>query len=331
MRIAFFSTESYDKESFDVANTEFGYEIEYFESRLNGRTAAKARGFDAVCAFVNDKLDAKVLAKLASYGVKIVAMRCAGFDNVDVGAAQELGIKIVRVPAYSPYAVAEHGAALLLALTRKLPQACARTKAMNFELGGLTGRDLHGLTAGILGTGKIGRIMAGILRGFGMNIIAYDAFPDKDWAKENGVKYVELEDLYRECDVLSLHCPLMPETRHIVGHAAIQMMKNDAVIINVARGALIDSRALLYALRKGQIGGAAIDVYEGEGEYFFNDWSTKVVEDDVLARLMSLPNVIITGHQAFLTKNALKNIADATLGSLRAFEEGADLVNEVKA
>ncbi|MBQ9283395.1 MAG: 2-hydroxyacid dehydrogenase [Treponema sp.] len=330
MKIAFFDTHSYDKNSFELSNGEFGYEIDFRDYKLNENTALTAKGFDAVCVFVNDIVNAAVISILKDCGVKLIALRCAGFNNVDLKAAKEAGIKVVRVPAYSPYAVAEHGLALLMSLTRHIPQAYLRTKTANFSIEGLTGRDLHGLTAGILGTGKIGQIMAGILKGLGMKIIAYDPFPNEDWARASGAEYVSLIEIFKRSDVLSLHCPLTDQTKHIVNHDSMKMMKRDAIIINTGRGALIDSKALVHALKHGHIGGIGMDVYEEESKYFFNDWSTDIMTDDVLARLLTFPNVIITSHQAFLTTNALKNLADTTLENIKAFENGEDLVNEVK-
>ena len=330
MKIAFFDTHSYDKNSFEEANKSFGFEIEFFEYKLNENTAMTASGFDAVCVFVNDVVNAEVLSKLKLGGVRAILLRCAGFNNVDLKTATAEGIKVLRVPAYSPYAVAEHGAALLLSLTRHIPQAYLRTKTANFNIEGLTGRDLNGLTAGILGTGKIGQIMAGILRGFGMKIIAYDPFPNEEWSKSFGADYVPLMELFKQSDVLTLHCPLTDQTKHIVNHDSMKMMKHDAVIINTGRGALIDSKALVHALKHGHIGGIGMDVYEEESKYFFSDWSTDIMTDDTLARLLTFPNVIITSHQAFLTTNALKNIADTTLENAKAFVSGGELLNEVK-
>ena len=331
MKIAFYDTHSYDKNSFELTNKAFGYEIHYNEFKLNENTVVTAQGYDAVCVFVNDVVNAWVISALKDCGVKLIALRCAGFNNVDLQAAKNAGIAVVRVPAYSPYAVAEHGIALLMSLTRHIPQAYLRTKTANFSIEGLTGRDLHGLTAGVLGTGKIGRIMAGLLKGFGMELIVYDKFPNEEWAKEIGAKYVSVEEIFRKSDVLSLHCPLTEETKHIVNHDTMKMMKSDAVIINTGRGALIDSKALVHALKHKHIGGIGMDVYEEESKYFFNDWSTEVMTDDVLARLLTFPNVIITGHQAFLTTNALKNISDVTLQNIKDFSEGKELVNEVNA
>ena len=330
MKIAFFDTHSYDKKSFVEANKAFNYEIDFRDYKLNENTALTAKGYDVVCVFVNDVVNAEVIKTLADCGVKLIALRCAGFNNVDLKAAAAAGIKVVRVPAYSPYAVAEHGVALLMSLTRHIPQAYLRTKTANFNIEGLTGRDLYGLTAGILGTGKIGRIMADILMGFGMKIIAYDPFPNEQWAKEKNIEYVGLDEIFQRSDVLSLHCPLTEETKHVVNHDRMKMMKHDAVIINTGRGALIDSKALVHALKHGHIGGIGMDVYEEESKYFFSDWSTDIMTDDTLARLLTFPNVIITGHQAFLTTNALKNLAETTLENVKAFAAGAELVNEVK-
>lgn len=330
MKIAFFDTHSYDKKSFVEANKAFNYEIDFRDYKLNENTALTAQGYDVVCVFVNDVVNAEVIKTLADCGVKLIALRCAGFNNVDLKAAAAAGIKVVRVPAYSPYAVAEHGVALLMSLTRHIPQAYLRTKTANFNIEGLTGRDLYGLTAGILGTGKIGRIMADILMGFGMKIIAYDPFPNEQWAKEKNIEYVGLDEIFQRSDVLSLHCPLTEETKHVVNHDRMKMMKHDAVIINTGRGALIDSKALVHALKHGHIGGIGMDVYEEESKYFFSDWSTDIMTDDTLARLLTFPNVIITGHQAFLTTNALKNLAETTLENVKAFAAGAELINEVK-
>ena len=331
MKIAFFDTHAYDKKSFTQANESFNYEIDFKDYKLNENTALTAKGYDAVCVFVNDTLNEAVIKTLKECGVKLIALRCAGFNNVDLNAAKDAGIKVVRVPAYSPYAVAEHGAALLMSLTRHIPQAYLRTKTANFNIEGLTGRDLYGLTAGILGTGKIGQIMADILKGFGMKIIAYDPYPNEQWASKTGARYVTLKEIFTESDVLSLHCPLNEQTKHIVNHDSMKMMKHDAVIINTGRGALIDSKALVHALKHGQIGGIGMDVYEEESKYFFSDWSTDIMTDDVLARLLTFPNVIITAHQAFLTTNALKNLADTTLKNISDFSANAELVNEVKA
>lgn len=328
-RIAFFDTRSYDKEAFVKENEKYGFEIDFFDFKLNEKTALTSKGYVAVCVFVNDTLNAKVISVLKDCGVKVILLRCAGFNNVDLKAARKADIKVLRVPAYSPHAVAEHAAALLLSLTRHIPQAYLRTKTVNFNIEGLTGRDLYGLTAGVFGTGKIGRCMAEILNGFGMKVICYDPFPDLQWAQQKGIVNVDVKEIFKQSDVLSFHCPLTDENYHIVNHDNLKMMKNDAVVINTSRGALIDTKALVHALKHKQIGGAALDVYEEESAFFFKDCSAEIITDDVLARLLTFPNVLITGHQAFLTTTALSNIAEVTLGNLKSFEQGYKLANQV--
>lgn len=330
MKIAFYDTRVYDKAAFSAQNKNFLYDIDFFDFRLNEKTALASKNYDAVCVFVNDNLDKKVINVLKLNGVKLILLRCAGFNNVDLNAAKDAGITVLRVPMYSPYSIAEHAVALLLALTRKIPQAYLRTRSGNFTLDGLTGRNLHGLTAGILGTGKIGKVMAEILAGFGMNIVLYDAYPDKNWAESKGFAYLPLIDFFKQSDVISLHCPLTNDTKHIINENSLKLVKHDAIIINTGRGALIDTHSLVKALKQGKIGGAALDVYEEESNYFFNDWSVDVIRDDVLARLLTFPNVIITSHQAFLTSNALNSIAEVTLANANAFENGKELVNLVE-
>lgn len=330
MKIAFYDTRVYDKAAFCAQNKNFLYDIDFFDFRLNEKTALASKNYDAVCVFVSDSLDKKVINILKLNGVKLILLRCAGFNNVDLNATKEAGIVVLRVPAYSPYSVAEHAVALLLTLTRKIPQAYLRTRSGNFTLDGLTGRNLHGLTAGILGTGKIGKVMAEILAGFGMNIVLYDAYPDRSWAASKGFTYLSLIDFFKQSDVISLHCPLTNSTKHIINENSLKLIKHDAVIINTGRGALIDTHSLVKALKKSKIGGAALDVYEEESNYFFNDWSADVIRDDVLARLLTFPNVIITSHQAFLTSNALNSIAEVTLMNANAFENGKELVNLVE-
>ena len=327
--IAFYDTKPYDKDSFIQMNKNFGFHIDFFDFHLNEKTAFSSKGYNVVCAFVNDVIDENVIKILKQNNVELIAMRCAGYNNIDLNAAEVAGLKIVRVPAYSPNAVAEHAVAILLALTRHIPQAYFRTKTGNFTLTGLTGRNLNGLTAGILGTGKIGQIMAELLSGFGMKIILYDLYPNKIWASKYNFEYVSLEDLFKKSDVLSLHCPLTQDTKHIINKQSLKLMKHDAVIINTGRGALIDTQALVHALKHQEIGGAALDVYEEESKYFFNDWSANVIRDDTLARLLTFPNVIITSHQAFLTTNALENIADITLNNIKDFSEEVELKNKV--
>lgn len=326
--IAFFDAKPYDITYFTESNKEFKYNIDFYESHLNSQTASLAQGHDIVCAFVNDKIDANTAEILSNLGIKLIAMRCAGYNNVDLKAVWNK-IHVVRVPAYSPYSVAEYAISLLMSLTRKIPQAFNRTRDGNFRLDGLTGRDLHGKTAGIIGTGKIGKIAAEILSGFGMNILVYDVYPDTKWATSKGFTYVTLDELFPSSDVVSLHCPLTPETHHIVNTEALNTMKQDAVIINTGRGALIDTKALVEALKDKKIGGAALDVYEEEDAYFYEDWSQAVIRDDILARLLFMPNVIVSSHQAFLTEEALTAIAGTTLQNITDFIDGKELVNEI--
>ncbi len=321
-RIAIFDTKPYDREWFDKQNT--AYELVYFENKLNEKTAVLAKGCDAVCAFVNDDINKAAIDILYENGVKLIAMRCAGYSNVDFKAAYGR-INVVRVPAYSPYAVAEHAIALLQTLNRKIHKAYNRTRDFNFSLIGLSGMDLHGKTVGVIGTGKIGRVFIDICRGFGMKVIAYDLFP----AKDAGIDYVELDTLLSASDVISLHCPLTEQTHHILDAQAFSKIKPGAYIINTSRGALIDSEALLQALNDGTVRGAGLDVYEEEADFFFEDFSGTIIRDDVLSLLVSKPNVILTSHQAFLTEEALENIAFATMNNLDEFFSGAFLTNEV--
>ena len=324
-KIAFFDAKPYDREWFDKINNN-KYEIHYYESRLRPESARLAEGCTAVCAFVNDVINTKTIETLAELGVKVILMRCAGFNNIALSAAKDK-LKILRVPAYSPYAVAEHAMGLILALNRKIPRAYIRTRDFNFSLNGLTGFDLHGKTAGIIGTGKIGRVFIDICRGFGMDVIAYDPFP----AENSGIRYVSQEELFKRSDIISLHCPLTRETRYIIDEQAIALMKKSALIVNTSRGQLIDSEALLSALNDKRIGGAALDVYEEESGLFFEDNSDKIVTDEVISLLVSRPNVIITSHQAFLTEEALRNIAEVTLKNFDDFLNGKELVNEIKS
>ena len=327
-KIAFFDAKPYDKERFDKANEEFGFAITYLETRLDAQSAELAHGAYVVCAFVNDRVDAETAAILEHGSTKLIALRCAGYNNVDLKAGWQK-IHVVRVPAYSPYAVAEHAAALLLTLTRHIHQAYNRVREGNFLLNGLMGRDLHGKYIGIVGTGKIGKIASDIFRGFGMRVLAYDKFPDEEWAKKTGAVYVPIEELCEKSDVISLHSPLTPETRYLINERLLSLMKHDVVIINTWRGALIDTKALVKALKKGHIGGAGLDVYEEEDAYFFEDWSAVAIKDDVLARLLTFPNVIVTGHQAFFTNEAQGAIADTTLANIKNFFEQNALPNEI--
>ncbi len=319
---AVFDTKSYDRESLrrGVSNAEI--EWRFMDWRLSAETAASASGARAVCIFVNDRADRPCLEALASLGVKHIALRCAGYNGVDVEAATELGLAVTRVPAYSPYAVAEHAVALLLALNRKIPRASNRVHDLNFSLNGLVGFDLHGKTAGIFGTGKIGRVAAQILRGFGMQVLAFDLFPSHEWAKQHGVEYTDARTLAGQCEVISLHTPLTPETYHIIRRETLELMNPGTILINVSRGALIDTTALIEALKSGRLGGVGLDVYEEEEGVFFEDLSGQILQDDELARLLTFPNVLITAHQAFLTQEALSEIARVTVANLIAFDTG---------
>lgn len=323
-KIAFFDVKPYDREWFDRINKK--YEIIYYESRLRPESARLADGCKAVCAFVNDVINAKTIDALAEMDVEVLLMRCAGFNNISLDAAKGK-LTILRVPAYSPYAVAEHAMGMILALNRKIPRAYIRTRDFNFSLVGLTGFDLHGKTAGIIGTGKIGQAFIEICKGFGMTVLAYDPYP----VDIVGVRYVEPDELFRQSDIISLHCPLTRETRYIIDESAINLMKKSALIVNTSRGQLIDSEALLSALNDKRIGGAALDVYEEESGLFFEDNSDKIVTDEILSLLVSRPNVLITSHQAFLTEEALRSIAEVTLQNFDDYLEGKELKNEVKA
>ncbi len=322
-KIAFFDAKPYDKEWFDKINTDF--EIRYFEGRLRPESAKLAEGCRAVCAFVNDEINAKTIETLVELRVEVILMRCAGYNNVALSAA-EGKLKVLRVPAYSPYAVAEHTMGLILALNRKIPRAYIRTRDFNFSLSGLTGFDLHGKTAGVIGTGRIGRVFIDICKGFGMEVIAFDPHP----VEIEGVEYVEKDELFKRSDIISLHCPLTRETRYIIDEEALSLMKKSALIVNTSRGQLIDTEALLSALNDKRIGGAALDVYEEESGLFFEDNSDKIVTDEVISMLVSRPNVIITSHQAFLTDEALRNIAEVTLKNFDDYIHGRELKNEVK-
>jgi len=331
MKIAMFDTHRYERESFDRANVVFGHAISYFETRLDRNTAALARGHEAVCAFVSDRLNEPTIELLRQGGTRLIALRSAGFNHVDLPAAARLGLPVVRVPEYSPYAVAEHAAALVLALNRKVHRSYARVREWNFSLDGLVGFDLHGKTVGVVGTGKIGRVAARIFRGFGCRVVAFDARPDEGLVADLGVRYVTLPELYRSADIVTLHVPLTPATHHMVDAQALEAMKPGGMVINTGRGALIDSKALIGALKSGHLGAAGLDVYEEEEGVFFEDLSNRVLQDDVLARLLTFPNVLITSHQAFLTREALASIASTTLENVAAFERGEPLVNEVRA
>ena len=322
IQTAVFDTKPYDREPLEKASAESGIDWRFMEWRLSTETAKTAQGAQAVCIFVNDRADRPCLEELVALGVKHIALRCAGFNGVDIAAAKKLGLTVTRVPAYSPYAVAEHAVALLLALNRKIARANNRVRELNFSLSGLVGFDLHGKTAGIIGTGKIGRVTAQILRGFGMRVLAFDPFPSEDWAREHGVEYTDARHLAKECDVISLHTPLTPETRYIMRSETLELMKPGAILVNVSRGALIETGALIQALKSGRLGGVALDVYEEEEGVFFEDLSGQILHDDVLARLLTFPNVLITAHQAFLTQEALSEIARVTVANLVASSTG---------
>ncbi|MBI2518209.1 MAG: 2-hydroxyacid dehydrogenase [Opitutae bacterium] len=321
LRVAFFDTKPYDREHFEPAGLD-GRKFHFLEHRLGPNTVATAREVDAVCVFVNDRLDRPVLAQLRAAGVKLVALRCAGFNNVDLAAAKELGIAVTRVPAYSPHAVAEHTVALLLTLNRRIHRAHSRVRELNFSLNGLVGFDLHGKAAGIVGTGRIGRLTAEILRGFGMRVLAYDVQPDTAWAAAHSVTYAPLDRLFAESDVLSLHTPLTPQTQRLINATTLGQMKRGVYLVNTSRGKLIDTAALIHALKSGQVGGVALDVYEEEEGIFFEDHSGGMLQDDTLSRLLTFPNVLITSHQAFLTREALTEIARVTIENLDRLATG---------
>ncbi len=323
MKIAFFDTKPYDVQSFESIE-QGDIEFKFYDTKLNADTASLAAGCEAVCIFVNDTADAEVIDKLYELGVKIIALRCAGYNNVDLSHAYGK-IHVLHVPAYSPYAVAEHAMALLLTSIRRIHKAYIRTKDFNFTLGGLTGFDLHGKTVGVIGTGKIGRVFIDICNGFGMKVLAYDKFPASDIKAE----YVDLDTLFSKSDIISLHCPLTPETNHIIDKASIEKMKKGVMLINTSRGALLDTDALLEGIKSRKVGGACLDVYEEESDIFFEDFSGHIVDDDTIARLISMPNVIVTSHQAFLTNEALSNIADTTLNNIAEMQSTGCCVNEL--
>ena len=316
IRVAFYDTKEYDKTAFEQCGALHDMQFRFLETRLNADTVALAEGCDAVCVFVNDIVDASVIDRLWQYGVKLIALRSAGYNNVDVRAAYGK-VHVVHVPAYSPYAVAEHAMALLLTSVRRIHKAYNRTREFNFSLNGLTGFDFHGKTVGVVGTGKIGRIFIDICRGFGMRVLACDKYP----APDSGIEYVSLDRLFAESDVISLHCPLTEETKHMIDGDAIQKMKKGVVIVNTSRGALIDAEALLSGIKARHVGAACLDVYEEEADIFFEDRSGHILNDDLLSRLISMPNVIVTSHQAFLTQEALSNIAETTVNNIRSYFE----------
>lgn len=323
--ISFYDTKPYDKTFFEQKREKYGFQINYYKDKLNSKSAKLAEESDAVVAFVNDTIDRATIDKLYALGIRVLAMRCAGYDNVDLEAA-EGKLKVVRVPAYSPYAVAEHAMGLALMLNRKLHRAYNRTREYNFSLHGLTGFDFRGKTVGVVGTGKIGQAFIDLCLGFGMKVLAYDPYP----VEREGVTYVDFDTICREAKLISLHCPLTKDNEYIINADSIAKMQDGVIIINTSRGALIQSEALLEGIKQHKIGAAGLDVYEEETDFFYEDRSNRIMQDDILARLISMPNVVVTSHQAFLTEEALENIAEVTLQNLRDFFDGKPLKNEVK-
>ena len=328
MKVIVFSTKPYDERFLRAANREAGHELVFIENRLRAETAILARGSDAVCAFVNDELDSLTLANLVDGGTRFIAMRCAGFNNIDQPAAKALGLKIARVPAYSPNGVAEHAVAMLLCLNRHIHKAYNRVREGNFSLNGLMGMELYGKTVGVVGTGIIGGIFARIMVGFGCEVLAYDIAEDPKCVAA-GVRYVPLDELFEKSHAISLHCPLMPATYHLIDAASLSKMRDGVFIVNTSRGALIDTEAAIAAIKSGRIGGLALDVYEEESDLFFEDLSFGIIQDDVFMRLTTFPNVLVTGHQAFFTKEALENIARTTMANLADFAAGRDCANVI--
>lgn len=328
MKIAFFDTKPYDRKSFDKYSEKYGLILKYFETKLNEDTVDLAQGYDGVCVFVNDTVNAAVIDRLCEMGVKMLALRCAGFNNVDMKHAFGK-IHVLRVPAYSPYAVAEHTMALLLTSVRRIHKAYIRTKDFNFSLSGMTGFDLNGKTIGVIGTGRIGRVFIDICRGFGMRVLAYDRFPADGLDNGDALRYVPLDELFEKSDIISLHCPLTEDTHHIINEASLAKCKQGVVILNTSRGALVDAEALLAGIKSRRVGAACLDVYEEESDFFFEDFSGHIMEDDTLARLISMPNVIVTSHQAFLTEEALENIAETTVKNIAELYETKRCANEL--
>ena len=329
MKVAVFSTKAYDRRFLEAANDSYEHELVFFEPHLSPETISLAKGFAAVCVFVNDQLDASMVATLGQLGTRLIALRCAGFNNVDLAATREHGITVVRVPAYSPHAVAEHTVALLLCLNRKIHRAYARVRDGNFTLDGLLGYDLYGRTVGVVGTGKIGAEVTKIMSGFGCRVWAHDRAPNPE-CEAIGVRYTSIEQLLTGSDIVTLHCPLTPETYHLIDVKAVEQMKSGVTLINTSRGALVDAQAVIEGLKSGKIGYLGLDVYEEEADLFFEDLSNEVIKDDIFARLLTFPNVIVTSHQAFFTSNALENIAETTLGNIAMFEQSGSCMNEVR-
>ena len=328
--VAFFSAKEYEKKLFDKYNEGYDYKINYLPEQLNPKTAKLAKGSDVVCVFVNDIVNREVIDILKENGVKLIALRCAGFNNVDLEAAKQSGIKVVRVPAYSPYAVAEHATTLLMSVNRKICEAHRKNKVYNFTLDGLLGFDVHGKTVGVIGTGKIGKCFISIMKGFGAEVLAYDVYEDKDAEKELGYKYVALDELYKRSDIISLHCPLTDENEYMINYDSISNMKDGVYIINTSRGKLVDTDGLLRHLKSGKVGGVGMDVYENESEFFLHDMSHSNKRDDKLSILMSLPNVMVTSHQAFFTREALDKITTDTLKNIKDIFENGSSQNEIE-
>ncbi|TDQ18474.1 D-lactate dehydrogenase [Algoriphagus boseongensis] len=328
MKVAFFSTKSYDRESFQNHLQDFGHQISFLDVQLDSRTVSLAEGHEVICSFVNDHIQKGILDKMAKLGIKLIALRCAGYNQVDIKAAKELGIKVVRVPAYSPEAVAEHAFALILTLSRKTHKAYNRVRENNFSLEGLTGVNIHGKTVGVIGTGAIGRAFCRIAKGFGCKILAHDVVENEEM-KRIGVTYLPLKEVFAQSQIISLHCPLTPETKHLINAETLSFMQKGVALINTSRGGLIDTKAVIKSLKTKKIGFLGIDVYEQEEHIFFQNLSEEILQDEQISRLMTFPNVLITGHQAFLTKEALEQIALTTLKNITDFEEGKPLINEV--
>lgn len=331
MKVAIFDTHKYEQTVFEKVNGSYHFKITYFDFKLNENTCLAATGFDVVCVFVNDVVNKTVIDRLSEYKVKMIALRCSGFNNVDLEEARKKDITVVRVPSYSPHAIAEHTIGLVLALIRKLPQAYVRTRGANFSLEGLVGTELYNKTAGIIGTGQIGKLVALILKSFGCKVMLYDVSQDNKWAEKNKMEYYPLVEIFSESDIISFHCPLTDKTKHMINMASIKLLKKGSILVNTSRGGLIKTSALIEALKQKRIAGAALDVYEEESEFFFSDLSSEILSDDELARLLTFPNVLITGHQAFLTEEALDEIALTTLKNIQNLKNNGIIENIVLA
>lgn len=329
MRVLFFDAKSYDKENFDAYKEKYGFDIRYLKVKLNEETVDFVKGYEIISIFVNDTVNPPVIDKLIEYGVKLIVLRCAGYNNVDVNHINGR-IKLVRVPAYSPYSVAEYTASMVMTLNRKIHKAYVRTREGNFSINGLMGFDLHKKTVGVIGAGRIARIFIKIMRGFDARVIAYDPYPNESFARDLGYEYVDLDTLYRESDIISLHCPLTRENTYLINRESMKKMKDGVMIVNTGRGRLIDTIDLIEALKDKKVGAAALDVYEEEAGYFFEDMSSSVIEDDILGRLLSFNNVLLTSHQAYFTKEAFRDITLTTLENIRSFLQGKELENEIK-